>query len=386
MKKEQPAKKENVTLSIEYRKPKLFWRVILILFSLFAITILITSFVAYRKVKKYRDQFLQGAAISQENFEKTIETVANDFAFLYENPQQVIEEKNLLILGADQIEGRDGGALLTDTILLLQLDLLNNQIKTIALPRDLYYPEYQTKINALYYYGIEKDSDNPLAFPTQAISELTGIAINHTLLIEIASLEQLIDLVGGVKVDIEEGFTDPMFPREGIDVSVETNPEILYETIVFKDGQETMNGVRALQYMRSRNSGDDQGTDLARGQRQQAVLKALLEQIFDPKFLIDEPYKVGQLYRFYLDHFDQSLSVNELAKTFISWLMIHRDDVEASAPEFNSFKIDVYPDNEEGLIVNPPLWQTQQQWLYQIRDVDSFRATLQDYFAKNELN
>jgi LCP family protein required for cell wall assembly len=386
MKKDQSPKKEDITLSIEYQKPKLFWRIILALFLFFIISVVITSFIAYRKIKKYRDQFLQGAVISVEDFEQTIKTVADDFTALSENPQQVVQEKNLLILGADQVEGRNGGALLTDTILLLQLNLVDNQVKSVALPRDLYHPDYQTKINALYYYGLEKDPEHPLTFPTQAISELVGINIDHTLLIEIGALENLIDLVGGITIEIEEGFTDPLFPKKGVDVSIETDPAILYETVIFKEGQEIMNGNRALQYMRSRNSGDDQGTDLARGQRQQTVLKALLEQIFTPEFLIREPKKVGQLYRFYLDHFDQSLSVNELAKIMISWLIIHRSDTEVFAPQFIIHNISVYPEDNQGLIIHPPLWQTQQQWIYQIRDLNVFRETLQKFFIKNELN
>jgi len=287
MKNNQSAKKEDITLSIEYKKPKLFWRIILSLFLLFVIVVVISTFIAYRKVKKYRAQFLQGAAISQESFEKTIETVANDFAILSENPEKAIKQKNILIFGADQVEGRNGGALLTDTVLLLQLDLINNQIKTVALPRDLYHLDYQTKINALYYFGLEKEPADPLAFPTQVISELTSIKIDHTLLIEINTLENLIDLVGGVKINIEEGFIDPMFPRKAVDVSVETDPAVLYETVIFEEGQEIMNGNRAMQYMRSRNSDGDQGTDLARGQRQQVVLKALLIQILNPEFSIN---------------------------------------------------------------------------------------------------
>lgn len=386
MKKELADKKENVTLSIEYKKPKLFWRIVLAIFSLFVISVLITSFIAYRKVKKYRDQFLQGAAISLESFEKTIDEMTNDFAVLTENPNQVIKEKNLLILGADQVEGRNGGALLTDTIILLQLDSVNNQIQSVALPRDLYHPDYQTKINALYYYGLEKDENNPFAFPTQAINELTGIDIDHTLLIEIAALEDLINLVGGITVEVKEAFTDPLFPRKGVDVSVETDLNILYETIVFEKGEEKMDGDRALKYMRSRKSGDEQGTDLARGQRQQQVLEALLEKIFDPNFLFREPEKVGQLYRFYLDNFNESLSVNELAKTMFSWLIIHRQDPELIVPSFVTYNIAVYPESEDGLIINPPLWRTQQQWIYEIRDLSSFRESLQDFFNNQQKN
>jgi LCP family protein required for cell wall assembly len=386
MKKNQSPKKEDVTLSIEYKKPKLFWRIILAVFVIFLLTLTISSILLFRRVKKYRDQFLQGAAISLEDFEKTLETASNDLLFLSENPDQVIEEKTFLILGADQVEGRNGGALLTDTILLLQLELKENQIKIVSLPRDLYHPNYQAKINALYFYGLEQDPNDPLAFPTSAISELTGLEIDHTLLIEIASLESLIDLLGGIEIEIAESFTDALFPRPGVDVSIETDPAVLYETVVFEKGQEIMDGSRALKYMRSRNSGDDQGTDLARTQRQQVVMQALLEKILDPEFLINQPEELGQLYRFYLDNFAQSLPINEVAKIMISFLIINRNNEKIIAPKFVSYELSVFPDEEDGLITNPPLWQSQQQWIYQIRDLQLFQKTLQDFFAQNELD
>ncbi|NLG06450.1 MAG: hypothetical protein GX559_01990 [Candidatus Pacebacteria bacterium] len=386
MKNKSLEAQEDLTLSIEYKKPSRFWRVILILFFLFLVITGINTFIVYRRAKKYQEQFLRGAEISQEDLLNTIESFRQDSAHLLENQDQAIKKKTLLILGADQLAGRDDGAILTDTMILLQLDLQNNQIKTIALPRDIYHSAYQTRINALYYYGLEDNPDEPLDFPARAISELTGIDIDHTLLIEIDALEELIDLVGGVEITIEEGFTDPLFPRKNVDVSIETDPAILYESIVFEEGQEKMDGNRAMQYMRSRNSGDDQGNDLARGHRQQVVLQALLKQILNLDFLLNEPEKFGQLYRFYLNHFAQSLSVNEVGRIATSWLIIHNEDEEIAAPKFISFAIPVYPENADGLIYNPPLWQTQRQWIYQIRDLEIFKKTLQDFLANNELN
>ena len=387
MKSKKTAKKEDVVVTLEYKKPRLFWKIILGLLLFFILSTAISAFVVYRRVKSYRDQFLVGAQITQEQLAETVEIIAEDFADFAENPNKAIEQKNLLVLGADQVTGRNGGALLTDTILLLQLNLKNNQVKSLALPRDLYHPDYQTKINAFYYYGLERNPESPLAFPTEAISELTQIEIDHTLLIEIESLENLINLFGGIEVDIKEGFTDPLFPVKGVDVSLEKDPAVLYETVVFEEGKELMDGNRALQFMRSRNSDDEQGTDLARGQRQQMVLQSLLEQILNPDFMIQEPEKVGHLYRFYLDHFANSLSVNELARVAISWLVINQGKQTISlVPEFVSYSVPVYPENDEGLIFHPPLWQTQQQWIYQIRDLALFRETLKDFFVENKLN
>ena len=382
------AKKTNkdqgeLTLTVEYQKPKTFWRVLATILIIWFLTSLATSLFVYFKAKKYLKSFTEAAQVSQQDLNQTLNNVVYSLENLYQHPEQALQQQNFLILGGDQLTGRDGDPVLTDTIVLLQLDLVNSQVKSLALPRDLYHEAYQTKINALYYYGLARNPEQPLDFPQEVISELTGVDIDYTLLINIEDLEGLIDLLGGVELDIPVAFSDPRFPREGVDVSQETDPEILYQTVSFEAGQQLLTGRQALQYMRSRHSDDEQGTDLARSSRQQLVLAALMERLTDWQSWLTKPQLSGQLYRFYLDHFAQQLPPEKLAEIMFSYLISWQDQ-QGNDPfklEFSSLVIPIYPDDNNGLIVNPPLWQSAYDWRYQIRDLDNFQQHVQDFFT-----
>lgn len=381
MSKKASQDSNGVTLTLEYERPKTIWRIVGIIAGTLFLSLLIAGLLLYRRANRYLETFLAAAQVDRAHLETIFAEANQDWQNYAEDPNSTINHKNFLILGGDQLAGRHGDPILTDTILLLQLNLKNNQIKIISLPRDLYHEAYQTKINALYYYGLERNPDNPLLFPTQVISELTGINIDHSILINIEDLETLIDLLSGVEVEVPIAFTDPLFPRQDVDVSQETDPAVLYETISFEQGKETMSGLRALQYMRSRHSGDDEGTDLARANRQQLVLQALVKKVASPQFLLEKPTVLGQLYRFYLDHFASSLSVNEVLRVLMSWLSWSENN-QGSATEFSfaNLNMTVYPEDENGLLINPPLWQTQQQWRYDLRDQVVFKDTLSEFF------
>ena len=281
--------------------------------------------------------------------------------------------KNFLILGVDTLANRGDIPPLTDTMILLSLNLENGKIITLPLPRDLWLEDYKTKINALYYYGIDRYPENPEQFPTEVISELTQVPIHHTVVLSLDNLEELIDLAGGVSIDIEEGFTDTEFPRTDVDVTVVRDPALLYESVTFDKGTEIMTGERALKYIRSRHSGDDQGTDLARGQRQQQVIQALMVKLMDPQSLIKNPELAGQLYHFYQENFEDSLSLTQLIATTRKLLPL-RENISLEGQN-----ISAQPDDIDGVLINPPLWQYQNQWVYVISDLERFREEVGGY-------
>ena len=187
---------------------------------------------------------------------------------------------NVLLLGLDYVEGRDDQSILTDSMMLLSLDAETGSVDTVAIPRDLWIDEYKTKVNALYYYGKQKDPEHPELFPKEVIEKITGIPIHHVYELRLNSLAAMIDAAGGIDIEVKKGFTDPLFPRSGIDVSTERDPEKLYETVSFEQGKEHMTGARALQYIRSRHSDDlEMGTDDARSMRQQEVVLSLISSM-----------------------------------------------------------------------------------------------------------
>lgn len=365
---------KDLVLTFEYKKMAWGWRLLLWLLLGFVLSLIALFIYLNVRVNRMVNQFAAGA-----NLNKTIvlEQV-NDFLQQVQIHYQQADKPHLyrfLILGTDKLSGRSDEVELSDTMILLQIDLKVGQIDLLSLPRDLYHQDYQTRINALYFYGQSKTPDDPRRFVAETIGELTGLTIDHTLVIDIETLEQLIAIVEPLELDVPTAFTDDKFPVPGIDVSQERDPAVLYESISFVAGLQEMDAATALKYIRSRHSGDEQGTDQARAKRQQLVLEALVHKLSS----IRDPHLLGQIYRFYLDQFAAQLSLTEIAPLAAAYLK-YIEQSQQFLPHFQQHQLTIYPADQEGVIVNPPLWQTKQQWIYQIRDENKFKAYVNELF------
>lgn len=346
----------------------LFWKAALLSLLFAAMMLLVTAFgFGVWGYGKFR-QFLHTASVSQRSFMTQIKTGWQAA------PVNTRGHKNLLILGTDSVEGRGDVPPLTDTMMLISINLDRGTINTLPLPRDLWSETYQTKINAFYAYGFDRTPEQPEQFSTTAISELTGVPIHHTLILSLNQLETLIDLVDGVEITVATGFTDPLFPRQGVNVATERDPAKLYESITFVSGPQTLSGQRALQYIRSRHSEDEQGHDLARGQRQQQVIAALLAKLTNYKALIANPKLAGELYHLYERDFSQALPLSELVSTAHA-LLPHRGTLTFASQQLT----DIDDDPVNGVLDNPPLSaRYQNQWVYVIDDEPKFQAAVQN--------
>lgn len=288
----------------------------------------------------------------------------------HSTPTQTNGRKNILVLGVDSLSTRGDAPPLTDTIMIVSLDLKSGTAQAISLPRDIYVEDLQTRINALYWYGLQQEPENPKRLPTDTISQLAGVPIHHTVIVTLEDVGQLIDLVGGITVDVPVGFVDDMFPRTDVDVTVERDPAKLYERIEFSPGPQTFDGQTALKYIRSRHSQGTEGSDLARSQRQQLVMTALLKQMTDMS-LYRDPVTAGTMVAFYRQHFAQDLPTTELIATLRQLYPVR------NAITFSGTGVSVYPDDENGVLFHPPLSAYRGQWLYVIRDIDAFKQEVQ---------
>lgn len=315
-----------------------------------------------------------------EVFAKSANTTTSEIIQIFKKGwnEPIIAEsnkKNILILGLDSLENRGDIPPLTDTIILASINTENGKITTLPFPRDLWIEEYQTKINALYYYGKDRFPESPEKFPKEVIANLTSMPIHHTIVISLQQLEEIIDLVGGIKINIPESFTDDQFPRTDVDVTIVRDPKLLYETISFEKGEEIMSGERALKYIRSRHSQGDQGTDLARSQRQQLVIESLSDNLLNIKKYISQPKKLGLLYKYYQENFASQIPITQL----ISMGKILYPSL--SKIEFIKASISTQPDRADGILVNPtPSKKYQNQWVYIISDQERFKDEIQAIF------
>jgi len=289
---------------------------------------------------------------------------------VHKSPKQTSDRINVLVLGLDSLATRGDARPLTDTILIASIDLTNGQIRAVSLPRDLWSEQQQARINTLYYYGLDAYPQSPEQLPTEVISSITGVPIHHTMVITLDQMGQLIDELGGVTVDVQTGFVDELFPRPDVDVTVERDPAVLYQTVEFKPGVQTFNGTVALQYIRSRHSGDSEGSDIARAARQQQVIAALMSTVNQPENFSNLE-ALATFYRFYRQYFSQYIPTTE-AIAIAKNVFPYREQVS-----FSGNSVSIYPEDPSGVIFHPPLSAYNGQWLYVIKDETAFRTQIQ---------
>ena len=155
---------------------------------------------------------------------------------------------NVLMLGVDtRPDDQDMGSR-TDTIMLVQVVPGTGEVKLLSVPRDLLVevePGVKDRINAAYNYGgIDETID--------ALENYAGVPIDHYAIVDFESFEEVIDAIGGVRVDVGDG----EFP----------------EKWRMGEGVQRLNGHKALIYARYRGT---PGADLDRMQRQRELVGAL---------------------------------------------------------------------------------------------------------------
>ncbi len=143
-----------------------------------------------------------------------------------------------------------------DTTILVQADSRTSSLVLVSLPRDLFYRG--ARINRLPQAGFDHC--------TSRISELTGVPVSRYAAVDIYSLISLIDLLGGIDVELRQDLVDPTY-------RIKENG--VWQTLAYPRGRYHLSGVQALRVIRSRAT----TSDFNRAYRQQLVLEALLDKL-----------------------------------------------------------------------------------------------------------
>jgi LCP family protein required for cell wall assembly len=182
---------------------------------------------------------------------------------------------NILLLGraGEHHPGRD----LTDTIMIMSIDTHTKKIALLSLPRDLYVQipntSVFTKINAVYQQGLAQNEGTDLI--EKAVTNITGLPIHYSFIIDFDGFEKVINALGGVNVEVMRDLYDPRYP----------GPNYSYETFEIKKGWQMLDGATALKYVRERHN-DPEG-DFGRAKRQQQVIQAVKSKAFSLKTFVD---------------------------------------------------------------------------------------------------
>ncbi|MDD5341340.1 MAG: LCP family protein [Patescibacteria group bacterium] len=220
---------------------------------------------------------------------------------------------NILLLGMGG-KGHDG-PYLTDTMILASLKPSTGDVALISIPRDLAVPMPGYgwyKINYANHFGEMKNPGHGSELAAEVVAKTLDVPVDYYVRVDFAGFEKLIDELGGIKIYVNNEFTDNEFPVETVSTNgvVDTNG---YKTVSFKAGWQKMNGETALNYVRSRHGNNGESSDFARSKRQQNVLQAIKDQA--TSFTTFFSYsKVNALLDFYKNNVETNLTAWEIFK------------------------------------------------------------------------
>ena len=182
------------------------------------------------------------------------------------------EPTTILVIGTDggRAPGR-GDANRSDSLMLVHLDPSTHRVSYLSIPRDLRVeiPGYgSSKINAANQIG------GP-ALTLATVKALTGLPVDHVVVVDFDGFKELIDAVGGIEVNVPKPILSNRF-----DCPYKPARCAKWEGWRFAKGKQHMDGRRALVYSRIRtNQLDPSDTDITRGNRQQIVADAVGDKI-----------------------------------------------------------------------------------------------------------
>ncbi|MBA2385206.1 MAG: LCP family protein [Actinobacteria bacterium] len=193
----------------------------------------------------------------------------------------------ILLLGTDgdRTAARED-ARRSDSILIVRTDPSRHRLAYLSIPRDLRVdiPGHgPNKINTAFQLG------GPV-LAMRTVRALTGLHVNHVVLVDFQNFREVIDALGGIEIDVPRPIVSNRF-----DCPYATEARCRqWDGWRFEQGRQKMDGKRALIYSRIReNRLNPSENDLTRGGRQQEVVEAMTDKIVGPKTFVRLPF-VGE--------------------------------------------------------------------------------------------
>ncbi|MET9820224.1 LCP family protein [Streptomyces sp. NPDC006349] len=210
-----------------------------------------------------------------------------------DRPAAATKGENVLVIGSDartggnaDLGGGDKGDIgRSDTALLLHVYADRRHAVAVSIPRDTLVTippcrlpdgtwteeRPDTMFNAAYSVG-QRAEGNP-ACTQNTVEKLSGLRVDHTVVVDFQGFASLTDVVGGVEVCLPQD----VYQRD-LNPNRATRGDKLFDK-----GVQNVSGQRALDYVRIRHGIGD-GSDIGRIKRQQAFMSALLKKIKDDGF------------------------------------------------------------------------------------------------------
>jgi LCP family protein required for cell wall assembly len=215
------------------------------------------------------------------------------------DPEEPRTPLNVLVMGSDTREGEgnaidgetgEGGS---DTTILLHVSADRETTYGLSLARDTIVDRPDCEVDAKTVPGEDGAMFNeafalggPLC-TVQQVEDLTGIYIDHTVVVDFNGFKDMVDAVHGVEVCIPKEVDDP---AHGIHLDA---------------GRQLLAGQDALNYVRERHVLSP-NSDIGRMKRQQAFLASMVSRVFSANTLA----MPNRLYQF-LDAATRSIKLDK---------------------------------------------------------------------------
>ncbi len=276
---------------------------------------------------------------------------------------------NMLLLGSDAGDDRTG--VRTDSMVVASVDTKSGNTTLISIPRSLqrvpfpasnplrklypngYYcpeakPGDECLINAVWsvaeqHKDLFKNDKNPgLTTIRGVISEVTGLRIDDTTIIDLAGFEALVNAMGGVQINVTE-----RLPIQGYHTS---SGAIAGVEGWIEPGNQHLDGNQALWFARSRLTTDD----YSRMRRQRCLIGTILDQV-NPSTMLAKYPELAQVAK---NNITTDVAVADLPawvdlvqriqKGSITSLTFTEDNVNTAKPDFAKIRTLVQD------AINPP--------------------------------
>jgi len=208
------------------------------------------------------------------------------------------------------------GANLTDTIIVGSFQPSTKRLVLMNIPRDLSVPIAGygwRKINSANALAEAKEPGSGGQATADLIGEILEIPIHYYFRVDFAGFIKIIDDLGGIEVEVDNTLDDYSYPIMG----EEENPDYYsrFEHLHIDAGRQTMDGELALKYARSRHGVGAEGSDFARSKRQQKILAAIKEKLFDTNNLF-KPKLIMNIISDAENHVSTNLTPEELVSAW----------------------------------------------------------------------
>ncbi|MQY37708.1 Transcriptional regulator LytR [Streptomyces sp. RB17] len=199
-----------------------------------------------------------------------------------ERPTELVRgAQNILLIGSDtragdgnSAYGRDLGSERSDTTILLHLAADRRSATAVSLPRDLMVDipgcrqpggSRSEPVFAMFNHAFQLGGS---ACTIRTVEKLTGIRIDHHVVVDFRGFKKMVDAVDGVQVCLKEPVDDKA------------------AKLKLPAGKVMLNGEQALGFVRARKSLGD-GSDTERMERQQRFLGALVSTMQSSDVLLN---------------------------------------------------------------------------------------------------